>query len=68
MVHLLFIDDDPRLLPKKVRHVFPAPAYRVVVADTSRMGVLGASQSAGCACLNDRIKIGRTNAQKLFKL
>src|SRR5271157_6069821 len=39
MAHLLLIDDDPGLLPKKVRHVFPAPAYRVEVADTGAEGL-----------------------------
>jgi len=32
MAHLLLIDDDPELLPEKVRHVFPAPRHRVDVA------------------------------------
>jgi len=35
----LLIDDDPGLLPKKVRHVFPAPAYRVEVAYTGAEGL-----------------------------
>ena len=34
MAHLLLIDDDPELLPEKVRHVFPAPLHRVEVAFT----------------------------------
>src|SRR5580693_8232393 len=32
MAHLLLIDDDPDLLPEKVRHLFPAPAHRVEIA------------------------------------
>ena len=34
MAHLLLIDDDPDLLPEKVRHLFPAPAHRVEIAYT----------------------------------
>ena len=29
MAHLLLIDDDPALIPKLVRQVFPGPAHRV---------------------------------------
>src|ERR1700731_1054483 len=39
MAHLLLIDDDPELLPEKVRHVFPAPAHRVEVAYTGAEGL-----------------------------
>jgi two-component system nitrogen regulation response regulator GlnG len=39
MAHLLLIDDDPELLPEKVRHLFPAPAHRVVVAYTGSEGL-----------------------------
>src|SRR5437899_5524193 len=34
VAHLLLIDDDPELLPDKVRHLFPAPAHRVEIAYT----------------------------------
>jgi two-component system nitrogen regulation response regulator GlnG len=39
MAHLLLIDDDPELLPEKVRHLFPAPAHRVEVAYTGSEGL-----------------------------
>src|SRR5258705_842720 len=39
MAHLLLIDDDPELLPDKVRHLFPAPAHRVEVASTGSEGL-----------------------------
>src|SRR5271166_5683189 len=39
MAHLLLIDDDPELLPDKVRHLFPAPAHRVEVAYTGAAGL-----------------------------
>jgi DNA-binding NtrC family response regulator len=39
MAHLLLIDDDPELLPEKVRHLFPAPAHRVEVAYTGSDGL-----------------------------
>src|SRR5260370_26034173 len=39
MSHLLLIDDDPELLPEKVRHLFPAPAHRVEVAYTGAEGL-----------------------------
>jgi DNA-binding NtrC family response regulator len=39
MAHLLLIDDDPELLPEKVRHLFPAPAHRVEIASTGSEGL-----------------------------
>ena len=39
MAHLLLIDDDPEMLPEKVRHVFPAPTHRVEIADTGTEGL-----------------------------
>jgi DNA-binding NtrC family response regulator len=39
MAHLLLIDDDPELLPDKVRHLFPAPAHRVEIAYTGGEGL-----------------------------
>jgi two-component system nitrogen regulation response regulator GlnG len=39
MAHLLIIDDDPDLLPNKVRHIFPTPAHRVEVAYTGEDGL-----------------------------
>ncbi len=39
MAHLLLIDDDPELLPEKVRHLFPAPAHRVDIAYTGSDGL-----------------------------
>ena len=39
MAHLLIIDDDPDLLPEKVRHVFPTPAHLVEVAYTGAEGL-----------------------------
>src|SRR5262249_31408803 len=39
MAHLLLIDDDPELLPDKVRHLFPSPAHRVEIAHTGREGL-----------------------------
>src|SRR5271157_5417980 len=39
MAHLLLIDDDPELLPEKVRHLFPAPAHRVEIAYTGSEGL-----------------------------
>src|ERR1700731_1297864 len=39
MAHLLLIDDDPELLPEKVRQVFPAPAHRVEIAYTGAEGL-----------------------------
>ena len=39
MAHLLLIDDDPALIPKQVRQVFPAPAHRVEVAGTGAEGL-----------------------------
>ncbi len=39
MAHLLIIDDDPELLPEKVRHVFPSPAHRVEIAYTGAEGL-----------------------------
>jgi DNA-binding NtrC family response regulator len=39
MAHLLVIDDDPALIPKLVRQVFPGPAHRVEVAGTGAEGL-----------------------------
>src|SRR5271168_4577022 len=39
MAHLLLIDDDPELLPEKVRHLFPAPPHRVEIACTGSEGL-----------------------------
>ena len=39
MAHLLLIDDDPELIPEKVRHAFPTPAHRVDVACTGAEGL-----------------------------
>ncbi len=39
MAHLLLIDDDPDLLPEKVRHLFPAPPHRVEIANTGSEGL-----------------------------
>src|SRR5215217_7651091 len=39
MAHLLLIDDDPVFVPEQVRQTFPAPAYRVVVADSGGDGI-----------------------------
>jgi DNA-binding NtrC family response regulator len=39
MAHLLLIDDDPVLVPEQVRQAFPAPRYRVEVADTGAEGI-----------------------------
>ena len=39
MAHLLLIDDDPALIPKLVRQVFPGPAHRVEVAGTGAEGL-----------------------------
>jgi CheY-like chemotaxis protein len=38
MAHLLLIDDDPGLLPEKVRHLSP-PAHRVEIAYTGSEGL-----------------------------
>ena len=39
MAHLLLIDDDPALIPEQIRQAFPAPRYRVEVADTGAEGI-----------------------------
>ena len=39
MAHLLLIDDDPVLIPEQVRQAFPAPRYRVEVAETGAEGI-----------------------------
>src|SRR3954469_9988672 len=39
MAHLLLIDDDPALIPRLVRQVFPGPAHRVEVAGTGAEGL-----------------------------
>src|SRR6478752_5663495 len=37
--HLLLIDDDLDILPAQIRHVFPAPEYRVGHATTGGAGL-----------------------------
>src|SRR5712692_2237531 len=39
MAHVLLIDDDPVLIPEQVRQAFPAPRYRVEVAETGAEGL-----------------------------
>ncbi len=39
MAHILLIDDDPALVPEQVRQTFPAPAYRVELANNGAEGV-----------------------------
>src|SRR5713226_4761055 len=39
MAHVLLIDDDPVLIPEQVRQAFPAPRYRVEVAETGAEGI-----------------------------
>jgi broad specificity phosphatase PhoE len=39
MAHLLFVDDDPDMLPKKVRHLFAAPAHQVEIANTGEQAL-----------------------------
>jgi two-component system nitrogen regulation response regulator GlnG len=39
MAHLLLIDDDAVFVPQQVQQAFPAPAYRVVVAQNGNHGV-----------------------------
>ena len=39
MAHLLLIDDDPALIPKLVRQVFPGPAHQVEVVGTGAAGL-----------------------------
>jgi two-component system nitrogen regulation response regulator GlnG len=39
MAHLLLIDDDAVFVPEQVRQAFPAPAFRVVVAESGSHGV-----------------------------
>jgi two-component system nitrogen regulation response regulator GlnG len=39
MAHLLLIDDDAVFVPEQVRQAFPAPAYRVVVAESGSHGL-----------------------------
>jgi nitrogen regulation protein NR(I) len=39
MAQLLLIDDDPDLIAEQVRQAFPAPRYRVVVAETGTAGL-----------------------------
>ena len=39
MAHLLLIDDDPALIPKLVRQVFPGPAHQVELAGTGAEGL-----------------------------
>ncbi len=53
MAHLLLIDDDPELLPEKVRHVFPAPKHRVEVAYTGAEGLKRVAASSPDVILLD---------------
>ena len=39
MAHLLLIDDDAVSVPEQVREAFPAPAHRVVVAESGSHGL-----------------------------
>src|SRR2546430_16220786 len=39
MPHVLLIDDDPAMIPEQVRQAFPAPRYRVEVAETGAKGL-----------------------------
>jgi len=39
MAHLLLIDDDAVFVPEQVRQAFPAPAFRVVTAESGSHGV-----------------------------
>jgi DNA-binding NtrC family response regulator len=39
MAHLLLIDDDAVLVPEQVRQAFPAPGYRITIADSGTEGV-----------------------------
>jgi two-component system response regulator AtoC len=39
MAHLLLIDDDPALIPRLMRQVFPSPTHRVEVAGTGAEGL-----------------------------
>ncbi|MGO9110320.1 MAG: sigma-54-dependent transcriptional regulator [Thermoguttaceae bacterium] len=39
MAHLLIVDDDPDLLPEKVRHLFPPPEHKVEIAYTGADGL-----------------------------
>jgi two-component system nitrogen regulation response regulator GlnG len=39
MAHLLLIDDDPAVIPRQVRHAFPAPSHQVEVARTGADGL-----------------------------
>ena len=39
MAHLLLINDNPELLPEKVRQFSPAPRHRVAVAYTGAEGL-----------------------------
>jgi two-component system nitrogen regulation response regulator GlnG len=39
MARVLLIDDDPALIPEQVRQAFPAPRYRVEVAESGAKGL-----------------------------
>src|SRR5258708_6088642 len=39
MAHVLLVDDDPDLIVEQVRHAFPSPTHRVVVARTGAEGL-----------------------------
>jgi len=39
MAHLLLIDDDAVFVPELVRQAFPAPAHRVVIAESGSQGI-----------------------------
>src|SRR6478735_393788 len=39
VANLLFIDDDPGLMPEQVRQAFPAPRHRIGLARTGSAGL-----------------------------
>jgi DNA-binding NtrC family response regulator len=53
MAHLLVIDDDAVSVPGQVRKAFPAPAYRVSVAESGSHGVEHVRRSAPDVVLLD---------------
>jgi len=53
MAHLLLIDDDPALIREQVQLAFPAPAHRVVVAETGASGIASVRATPPDAILLD---------------
>ena len=53
MAHLLLIDDDAVFVPEQVRQAFPAPEYRVAVADNGGYGIELVRRSAPDVVLLD---------------